>query len=101
MILVGLSRSRNMGSSRTKVRALTGKIKIKGQRLHGYSAAGLVANAAGASTTSYIVHVGREKIYTSDDRVTEAFQDGITYRVYVIGRKPAYIIVSAEALNAG
>ncbi|MEO8392561.1 MAG: hypothetical protein ABI700_06180 [Chloroflexota bacterium] len=101
MILSGAARSRAMGSGKAKVKGLTGKIKIKTQRLASYSTASAVAKVAGAGTTSYIVQVGREKIYSTDDRVTEAFQDGITYRVYVVGRKPGYIIMSAEAMQVG
>ncbi|MBI1258558.1 MAG: hypothetical protein GC204_13905, partial [Chloroflexi bacterium] len=99
MIGVSAARTRSMGSSNAKVKALTGKIKIKAQHMTGYSAAGAVASMAGAATTSYIVRVGKEKIYSTDDRVTEAFQEGILYRVYVVGRKPGYIIVSAEAMQ--
>jgi hypothetical protein len=101
MIIVGASRSRAMGSGKAKVKGLTGKIKIKTNRMHGHSAASAVAGMAGASTVSYIVRVGKEKIYSTDDRVTEAFQEGIVYRVYVVGRKPGYIIVSAEAMQVG
>ena len=100
MILVSTSQARRMGSGKASVRPITGKIKIRTLHMYGHSAASAVAGIAGASTTSYIVHVGKEKIYSTDDRVVDAFQDGITYRVYVVGRKQGSIIVSAEAMNA-
>ena len=90
-----------MGSGKAKVKGLTGKIKIKTNRMHGHSAASMVASVAGAGDVSYTLKVGKDKIYTTDDRVMEAFQEGIVYRIYVVGRKPGYIIVSAEAMNIG
>ncbi len=101
MILNGASRSRAMGSGKAKVKGLTGKIKIKTNRMHAHGMAGAVANVSGAGDVSYTLKVGKEKIYTTDDRVLDAFQEGITYRVYVVGRKPGYIIVSAEAMQVG
>ncbi|MEP7292905.1 MAG: hypothetical protein ABI835_14070 [Chloroflexota bacterium] len=100
MLVVALSRSRRLGSGDMPVRALVGQVKVKAQGMGGYSAASAVADAAGVSQTSFVIQVGREKIYTTDEDIYRAFQDGITYQVYVVGNKPGYIIVSAEALSA-
>ncbi len=100
MLLISMSRTRRMGSGNTKITALTGKVKVSTQGMGYAPTAYAVARTAGAPTVSYVIHVGREKVYITDQAVAGAFQSGATYRVYVVGKKPGYILISAEALNA-
>ena len=97
MLLVSTARSRGMTSGSAKVRALTGKVKTSTLSLRGRNAA--IASAGGASAVSYVIQIGREKVYTTDETAYRAFEDGLTYRVYVVGSKPGYMMVSAEAIR--
>jgi hypothetical protein len=100
MLVIGLNRSKNMAAGGAKVRGLTGKIKVESMEIGSLSAAGMVMKAAGGPTVSYKIKVGRDTIYTTDMDIASAFEPGATYRVYVIGNKPGWIIVSAEAVTA-
>ncbi|HVU09889.1 MAG TPA: hypothetical protein VHD90_01375 [Phototrophicaceae bacterium] len=100
MLVYALRKSRAMASGKAKVRALTGKVKVKSQRAYYNNAASrALVQAANVPSMTYIVQVGRAKIYSTDPAVEQAFADGIIYRVYVIGSRASYLMVSAEAIS--
>ena len=94
MVAFAMIRTQRAKSGNFKVMSRTGKLKLRSSEMH-YGAARAVGSVAGAQTRMCTIQIGREKIYTDEDTF-DAFVDGQSYKLYMVGWKPAYMIVSAE-----
>jgi hypothetical protein len=94
MVAFALIRGQRAKSGNFKVGMLEGQVKLSSSEMD-YGTARAVGALAGVQTQICTIQIGRQKIYT-DEATLAALEDGKSYRLYHIGSKPAYMIVSAE-----
>ncbi len=95
MIAAQARRSNRQKATTTGVVSVTGKVTVAPvSQQFGHNLPGAVAvQIAGGLPRSYLIQVGKEKLYV-DQPTAEAFQNGGVYRIFYL--KPVQIIVSAE-----
>lgn len=97
MVVFALLRGQRAKSGNFKVDSIEGQLKLSSSEMD-YGTARAVSSVAGAQTRICIIQIGRQKIYV-DESTFDAFVNGQRYRLYYVGWKPAYMIVSAEVLG--
>lgn len=97
MAAFALLRASTLDVSRLPVKSIDGKVKLTKTTIRGMQ--GAMVKAAGASRTSYIISVGRKRVYSVNPAVEGALVKGALYRIYYVKMSNIMYFVSAEALR--
>lgn len=97
MVAFALLRNKTRDITTLAVKSIDGKVKITKS-----SVGGMIGGAmkmGGATTTSYMLQVGRKRIYGTNPGIEAAFVNGGLYRVYFVKMSNVGWFVSAEAVR--
>jgi len=92
--VISMLRMGNVKNRTLKVDSVSGKVKLNALKADGEAAT--VARMAGISTRTFVIQIGRTKIYTTEESQWTAFQNGGSYRVYYVKVSSMPMLVSAE-----
>lgn len=97
MIGVAMLRASTLDVSQLRVKSIDGKVKLTKTTIGGVQ--GAMVKAAGATHTSYIISVGRKRVFSVNPAVEGDLVKGALYRIYYIKMSNVMYFVSAEALR--
>lgn len=97
MVAYALLRNNTRDISSLTVKSIDGKVKITKTSVGGVI--GGAMKMGGATTTSYMLQVGRKRIYSTNAGVEAAFVKGGLYRIYFVKMSNVGWFVSAEAVR--
>jgi len=92
--VISMLRMGNVKNRTLKVDSVSGKVKLNALKADGEAAT--VARMAGISTRTFVIQIGRTKIYTTEESQWTAFQNGGSYRVYYVKVSSMPMLISAE-----